>query len=402
MMAARFRTRQHGLSLVELAVVMAIIGVIGVFAWRWLEGTRQPLQRPAMMGQLAQAQAAVEGFVLAQHRLPCSASTSAGNESCADATAVLLPWRTLGLGSSFSQLHYGVNRGGTGLDLAVTAPAFVRPNLGVDFSALLPIPAGTAVVTTAVTNATGAITAATNRDNVVNGLDWCRVLRRYAANPTVANTLRIGTNNANEIPVAYVLVHAGVNGVFEGNNASGGSHRFDFPGRTPDPGFDDLAIAVGPADLSARIGCVARLSESLAAAQGAYAAYDTARVVREYWSLLIFDIEQAESAVQNADTAFALATMNAAIAAGSAALAIASAANTEAATVFGIALSIASVAAAATELGFAITEQRVAGEELVTARAKEAAVHPYVAHVLDSFSQALNAAVLRDTKGLNP
>lgn len=402
MMAARSRSRQRGLSLVELAVVMAIIGVIGVFAWRWLEGTRQPLQRPAMMGQLAQAQAAVEGFVLAHHRLPCSASTNAGNESCADATAVLLPWRALGLGSSFSQLHYGVNRGGTGLDLAVTAPAFVRPNLGVDFSALLPIPAGTTVVTTAVTNASGAITAATNRDNVVNGLDWCRVLRTYAANPAVAGALRIGTNNTNEIPVAYVLVHAGANGVFEGNNASGGSHRFDFPGRTPDPGFDDLAIAVGPADLSARVGCVARLSESLAAAQGAYAAYDTARVVREYWSLLIFDIEQAQSAADSAETGFLLATMNAAIAAGSAALAIASAANTEALTFFGIALSAASAVTAGIELGLAINDWNLAKAELVAATAKEAAVHPYVAQVLDSFTQALNAAVLRDTKGLNP
>lgn len=402
MMAARSRIRQRGLSLVELAVVMAIIGVIGVFAWRWVEGTRQPLQRPAMMGQLAQAQAAVEGFVLARHRLPCSASTNAGNESCADATAVLLPWRTLGLGSSFSQLHYGVNRGGTGLDLAVTAPAFVRPNLGVDFSALLPIPAGTAVVNTAVTDVTGAIANATLRNDVVNGLDWCRVLRRYAANPAVAGALRIGTNNTNEIPVAYVLVHAGANGVFEGNNASGGSHRFDFPGRTPDPGFDDLAIAVGPADLSARIGCVARLSESLAAAQGAYAAYDTARVVREYWSLLIFDIEQAQSAADSAETGFLLATMNAAIAAGSAALAIASAANTEAVTFFGIALSAASAVTAGIELGLAINDWNVARAELVAAREKEAAVHPYVAQVLDSFTQALNAAVLRDTKGLNP
>lgn len=58
--------RQTGFSLVELGVVMAIVGIIGIIVWRWVVSTREPLQRPAILSQLAEAQAAVEGFVLRQ------------------------------------------------------------------------------------------------------------------------------------------------------------------------------------------------------------------------------------------------------------------------------------------------------------------------------------------------
>ena len=79
-----------GFSLVELAVVLAIVGVVGIFIWRWIVATREPMQRPAMLRQLSEAQSAVEGFVLANHRLPCAAATENGNEACADASAVRL------------------------------------------------------------------------------------------------------------------------------------------------------------------------------------------------------------------------------------------------------------------------------------------------------------------------
>ena len=87
------RLRQTGLSLVELGVAMAIVGVIGINTWRWVADTRAPMDRTAIMGQLTEAQAAVEGFVLANHRLPCAASGTNGTEDCGNtsAAAVLLP-----------------------------------------------------------------------------------------------------------------------------------------------------------------------------------------------------------------------------------------------------------------------------------------------------------------------
>lgn len=156
--------RERGLSLVELAVAMAVIGILGVLVWRWVVSTREPLQRPAMLAQLAEAQSAVEGFVLANSTMPCPASDAQGVQACGDADAVFLPWRTLGLGSQFNQIHYGVNRGGS-MDLALntaTAPKLASPDLYIEFTGLA-VPAHqtgltpSAGVTSALANATSAI-----------------------------------------------------------------------------------------------------------------------------------------------------------------------------------------------------------------------------------------------------
>ena len=40
-----FSRRQRGLSLVELAVAMVIVGILGLIVWRWVMATREPLQR---------------------------------------------------------------------------------------------------------------------------------------------------------------------------------------------------------------------------------------------------------------------------------------------------------------------------------------------------------------------
>lgn len=139
-----------------------------------------------------------------------------------------------------------------------------------------------------------------------------------------------------------------------------------------------------------------------AAGQGAYTAYDNARVVQEYWSLRVFDIEQAESAVSGAESGVALAAVNMALAVGSAALAVASASNTEGITIFGIALAAANVVIAAVEVGLAAADLVSAQQALQESIEKEAAVRAYVVHLYETFTRSLNAAVLLDQKGLNP
>ncbi len=403
------RKQQSGFSLVELAVVMAIVGVIGVIAWRWLASTREPLQRPAIVSQLVEAQVAVEGFVLAQSRLPCAASNINGSEDCDTATAIYLPWRTLGLSSRFGQLHYGVNRGGTGLNLAPkhgTLERLVSPDLNLTYSGIpsadtdLPNDAN---VTIALGKVADAMAATAQRNADPNGLDWCRMLRRFAANPSASGVLQAGNATAS-MPVAFVIAHPGLNQVFEGSNVVGGvgGRQFDFPGRAQSSDFDDISIAVGPADLAGRIGCATRLSAMQAAGQAAYTAYDNALLVQEYWSLRVFDIEQANSAVKGAESGVTLAAVNLALAVGSAALSIASASNTEGITIFGIALAAANAVTAGVEVGLAAVDLVEAKAALQASIDKEAAVRAYVIQLYETLAQAMNDAVLLDRKGLNP
>ncbi len=398
------RRRETGMSLVEMAVAMAIVGILGIMAWRWVASTRAPMERPAIMAHLAEAQAAVEGYLLANHTLPCPAApTTDGLGNCTAAGSVLIPWRTLGLSSRFGQLHYGVNQTG-GYNLADTSLLTgAKPNLGRDLSlGIFAQPHAVKAIDDALTPLHSAIgLAKTQSDTVGNGLDWCQVLRAYAANPAPGAVLTaVNAANGTSVPVAFIIAHPGFNGVFEGNNAVVGN--FDFPGRAQDNTYDDLAVAAGPADLSARIGCAARLSEMQAAAQGAYTAYDTARLVQEYWKLQLFDITQAESALEGAETGVLLAAMNLALAAGSAALAVASAANTEGITIFGIALAAANVVIATTEVTLAAIDLQEAKDALQAAKDKEVAARGYLVYVYKTFELALTAATRLDARGLNP
>ena len=210
--------------------------------------------------------------------------------------------------------------------------------------------------------------------------------------------------DAGSVPVGFVIAHPGANRQFDGNNAEGASasFRFDLPGRSQDLNYDDLMLAVGPGDLSARLGCAARLSEMQVAMQSSYAAYDTARVMQQYWSLLRFDIDQAESALESAEAGMALTAMGLALATTSAVLSIASAANTEGVTAFVVVIAAVNVTAAIVETVFAAQDLAEAQEDLQAARDKLVAGNAYAIHVYNSLADALDHAVVIDRKGLNP
>lgn len=399
--------RQRGFSLVELSVSLVVMGILGLLLWRWILAAQEPITAQKIQQQLTEAQAAVEGFVLANHRLPCPAVAAIGTEACGNPAAVALPWRTLGVSSAMGGLHYGVNRGG-GADLAVLPAATIAPDLNIDF---LSVPLATAPVTnasatvaiTAADEVSTLITAASSRRSQVNGLDWCRVLRTNAANPAAPGILQAG-NAANSLPVAYILVHPGQNAQFDGNNALGvgGSFKYDLPGREQDEQYDDVARAVGPADLSARLGCVTRLSAAMSAAQAAFAQYDTTRVMQQYWSLRAYDLITSQSALNLAGTRLALAGISLALAVTDTIIYVASALNTEGLNAVLVALAIASVVTAGFDLGFAAADVAAAVATLEASKAKLDATSAYAAETYQLLAKSLKQAILFDEKGLNP
>lgn len=416
--------RQRGFSLVELAVSLVIAGILGILIWRWTVAAQQPATLQAMQAQLSEAQAAVEGFVLVKHRLPCPASDTAGVEACGTSGAVLLPWRTLGMSSDGSRLHYGVNRGG-GADLAALPAALpaaeASPDLNIEFTGvpvtLVPLSkragdtvdaasgsaSASALASVAATQVQSLIAQAKAKRAVVNGLDWCRVLRRFDSTAGAAGTLMAG-NIGGALPVAYIVVHPGANGQFEGSNVvgNGGSWRYDLPGREQDAQYDDLSLAVGPGDLSARLGCVARLGAAQAAAQTAFAQYDTTRVMEQYWSLRRFDLETAWSDVDDANTGVAMAALDLALTATSTAVGIASAANTEGVTAFALVIEAANVVIAVAQVKLAADDLVAANQALEDAANKLVASNKYAALSYQTLSATLQRSIALDGKGLNP
>jgi prepilin-type N-terminal cleavage/methylation domain-containing protein len=125
------RPRQHGFTLVELALVMGIVALL-------LGGLMVPLSRSLEQKAIATTQASLEtaqqallGFALMNHRLPCpdignsgvqgtydtatnrcSASSSTSFSDTADASWGHLPWATLGISGSDAwgnRLRYAVS-----------------------------------------------------------------------------------------------------------------------------------------------------------------------------------------------------------------------------------------------------------------------------------------------------
>jgi len=117
-----------GFTLVELAVVLAVLGVLGIAMTSAFTGVAQDRDRNTARAQAEVARQALRTFALRNQRLPCPDTSAAGDSGhegggsgCAAGVQVgWLPYLDLDLDPPVrgARLRYGVHRG-AGADLAV-------------------------------------------------------------------------------------------------------------------------------------------------------------------------------------------------------------------------------------------------------------------------------------------
>lgn len=103
-MPVRLPLRQSGFSLIELAVVLVIVGLLVGGGIAALDATTEQSRRSDQKRQLDEVREALYGFALARGRLPCpdtdwppNGDENAPGGNC-DEDVGTLPWQQLGLG----------------------------------------------------------------------------------------------------------------------------------------------------------------------------------------------------------------------------------------------------------------------------------------------------------------
>lgn len=400
----------RGYSMVELSVVLVVVGILGLLLIRTLNANRVPVDRAEILQQLAQAQQTIDAFVLRNHRLPCAAIAGDGNEACGLAQATALPWRALGLSSSYAALRYGVDRGLAGsADLAALPLPSISPTLVAAYPGLGALPAynlytpGNAAATAAASAAYQAsVNNALALTPLVNGLDWCHGLRQTVR---TGGGFNIGAG-ANITNAAYALAHPGSDRSFQGLNTAirlaAADVYIEAAAREQSADYDDIVWATGPAELLARTGCNVRLAQALTAAQEAYAAYDNARLLQAHWLMVDSGVDTAQGAVDDAGVGVGMAALGLALGVTASSLSIVSAANTEGMTAFQIAITALNLVAAIAQVAAAGVDLIQAGVDLAAARDKLDSTNIYVAQVFQQLTAATDRAILINQKGLNP
>ena len=279
--------RSQGFSLIELAVVVAILGVIGVMLVRWYATTQQQRGERQLRSLVERSDDALLAFAASRHRLPCPAGDKSGVEDCsAGRSQGLLPWRTLGLPDARAgRIDYGVLR---------------RPNTAAmeqdaDLTQLVDR-------NRAMTMMAGNI-AQMKALGEVNGLDLCQGLRNAMRAPydeksthTVAATPDAAAGN-----VAYVISSPVADGMSIRQNGTV-ANQFSNPQRAVDADYREQVIGIGPDILWSRLRC----ADTMAAVNYSHfniaaAASIEARSMTELEQQLRIKVILSKSAVKGAE-----------------------------------------------------------------------------------------------------
>ncbi|MEQ1674083.1 MAG: prepilin-type N-terminal cleavage/methylation domain-containing protein, partial [Candidatus Nitrotoga sp.] len=99
--SATFRKHQAGFSLIELAIVLLIVGLLLGGLIPTLSSQIEQQRINETRKQLEEIKQALTGFVIANGRLPCADTNADGEENSPCTTAAtaegLLPWKSLGV-----------------------------------------------------------------------------------------------------------------------------------------------------------------------------------------------------------------------------------------------------------------------------------------------------------------
>jgi prepilin-type N-terminal cleavage/methylation domain-containing protein len=357
----------RGFSLLEMAVVLAIVGLIGALLWQLLprlQATANP--EPAPVVELRTATDAVLGFALAQSRLPCPDTDGDGLEDCGSvANNGFLPQRTLGQVFP-KRMRYGVNRQATS-------------NLTILSNRYLPNIPGTAPATP-----------------VLNGLDLCIGIRDGQAS---GGDLTVGA----AVATAFALASSGAGdasgdgNLFDGLNVTG----FAAPGTAITNGYDDYSTAIGFGELAQRLGCMTRLAEVNGAARSAVTARDLHDLAEFYRDFRFFAWDATRTTdITLATLTITLAVTDTLLAVANLALASAETYESAGAAFFTIGLATLGVGDAAASLTLAILDEIEAqeAEQLASDQYDDSLVK--VAAYLANADATRNRARAEDALGL--
>jgi len=213
----------RGFSLVEMAVSLAVIGLLVGIGAQLLSDYRQrtDTQRQENLAQTRTIERAIHGFVQANSRLPCPDISRDGLEQCNDATgarlaAGYLPYKTLQLyqepeRSWAAEVAYAAYRA-TDADTAVLQQKY--STVGDNHASAC---SGSDSTACTVDQATAAIPTATTSgydlrysmsSSSLNLLDFCTVLGDAAAKAPAADQLHVQVSG-NVVNVAYAFALPG-------------------------------------------------------------------------------------------------------------------------------------------------------------------------------------------------
>ncbi|MDR1530163.1 MAG: prepilin-type N-terminal cleavage/methylation domain-containing protein [Burkholderiales bacterium] len=463
-----------GFSLLEMAVALVILGVLGFALWKFAPILRSIDETQPPQTQLALVDEAVIGFIMANHRLPCPATDGNGNEAYVSGTGCTVtnggfPFRTLGVHTPV-RLRYGVHQNAVDQKQSLTVAAqrhipmlplaypldnaytptkpaepewpltlvsevedivndrdsYDKPDTGAagegsfDFGAIDDLELSSLSKLDEIDELQLALVrdtsnfASVETSAHINGLDFCAALRDIGTSPAVSSV------QAGGISVAYAIAYPGkqdadadgdiFDAIAGGSNAVGSS--FVMPHYAVTNLYDDAVLAVGFAELSARLSCPAVLSRANGSGYAARAAYDNYLVALALLQFRAFVLDTAFMSIEASESSLALAIVNIVFTAASVAIGTAVAIVTADEGALGVIALVASIVDAVAAVvgivseivdmvgGGGDMEQAIADLQIAIAKRIEAEV--FARKMLELARATVTRAIALDAKGLLP